>query len=606
MLGVRHVRSREQGEPDAAALTDPDRRRALALAVWSTGVAVTGSVATRAHARATSAPSVHAPAGAAAPDAAPTTSPQAPRTPVAPSATPAREAGALVATAAPAGAGVLTGDALVLHVARRVSFGPTPALLAEIRSLGVDTWLEQQLQPASISDDDVDARLARLRDLDRSPAELRSVGRFGDEQVADLRVAAVLRAVESRRHLQEVMVDLWHDHLTASAAKANVAWHLATYDRYAIRPHALGRFTDLLTAATTSGAMLEYLDTTDSSAPDVNENHGRELLELHTVGRSSGFGPSDVIGAARVLSGWTIDPRTLTVGFDGERHHAGPATVLGWSTPGHAGDAGRADLAPMLQHLATHPATATRIASLLARRFVADDPPADLVASTAAAYTASGTDLAATLRHLFASTAFRRDGTSIVRRPFDLFAAQLRATGATMDVPNLVERLVPLPAELDPAAGPTLDATDVLDPIAEPLLTPILTQRPIADSVARVLRHNGQALFMAPSPAGFAPPGSRWSSGDALLRRWTLGGLLAQSSLPGITVDVESLAPDVATAGEAVDVLARRCLGTAPSVATRASALTAMGLAEGDPVDGPHQLGYGLAFLLAAPELQVR
>ena len=280
-------------------------------------------------------------------------------------------------------------------------------------------------------------------------------------------------------------------------------------------PTLLGRFTDLLQAVTRSSAMVEYLDTRASSAPDVNENHGRELLELHTVGRDAGFGPTDVIGAARVLSGWTLDPRTLSVTFDPDRHHSGPATVLGWSTPGHAGAAGAGDLDGMLGHLATHPATATRVASLLVERFVADEAPPELVASTASAYLAAGTDLAATLRHLFASTPFRSTSAPITRRPFDLFAAQLRAADADLDVPNLVERLLPVTTELEPLVGPLLDATGVVDPLAEPLARWALDRRPIATSVVQVLRANGQPLFAAPNPAGHPMAGASWTSGDA-------------------------------------------------------------------------------------------
>lgn len=595
----------ERGAADSTVPADRDRRRAVALAAWSAGVVATGSISARVRgvhrrpALRTSPIAASASAHTAPPVSATSTQPPAPS---AATATPT-VAPSTTTNDSPSG---LTGESLVLHVARRASFGPTPALLDEIRSLGVEGWLEQQLVPAAIDDDELEDRLAPLGDLERGPRDFRTLNRSRDDALADLRVAAVVRAVHARAQLQEIMVDLWHDRFAASATKGTVAWHLPTYDRASIRPHALGRFLDLLRAVTRSGAMLEFLDTAASAAPDVNENHARELLELHTAGRDSGMEETDVAGAARVLSGWTLDPHTLDVVFDPERHHPGPATVLGWSTPGRSGAAGGEDLDRLLQHLAMHPATATSIATLLARRFIADDPPSEVVASTAAAYLAAGTDVGSTLRHLFASASFRSGGSPIVRRPLDLLAAQLRATNATLEVPNVVGRVLAPPPALAPIGDPVIGAAGATDPLVEPLARSVLPPRPIALSVAKVLRRNGQALFAAPDPSGYAVRGSRWSSGDALLRRWTLGAVLAQDRLPGIHIDVEPLVGAAATAGAAVDALAARCFGTAPAAATRAGALAAMGRAESDAVDGPRQLRDALAFLLAAPEVQVR
>ena len=275
--------------------------------------------------------------------------------------------------------------------------------------------------------------------------------------------------------------------------------------------------------------------------------------------------------------------------------------MVGWTTPGRSGPGAGADLDSLLEHLATHPATANRIATVLLERFVADDPPADLVASTAGAYLSSGTDLAATLRHIFASDAFRTP-TPIVRRPFDLFAAQLRATAAALTVPNLPERLVPSVNELLPLDG----VTNLVDQIAGGVVDGALGQRPIAVTVRQVLRRNGQLLFAAPNPSGHPVAGSRWSFGDALLRRWSLAAAVAHDQLPGITIDPAALAGGGTRAGDVVDALAIRCFAYPASAATRAATLTAMDRTEGDPIDAPLRLRQALAFLLAAPEMQVR
>lgn len=585
-----------------------DRRRLLGMTAWAATVAA-GGISTALRRRPVPRELDATTIAARAPQRiAPSAPPAAPAPSGAGPGSPATAAAPVVADSSlpldPPGE--LTGDALVLHVVRRTTFGPTPELLAEVQRVGVDAWLEEQLAPDSLADPDLDAQLEGLGDLHRSPAELRARHRHRELAIADLRVAAVLRAVRGRRQLHEVMVDLWHDRFAASAGKGSVAWHLPEYDRAAIRPHALGRFSDLLRAVTRSGAMLEYLDTRTSRAPELNENHGRELLELHTVGRASGIGEVDVSSAARVLSGWTLDPPTLRTVFDPAGHDGRPATVLGWSTPGRAGDAGAADLDPLLVHLATHPATATRIAEALVQRFVADDPPAHLVASTAAAYLSAGTDLAATLRHLFATPEFRAGGAPIVRRPFDLFAAQLRALDAQLDLAGVVGRVLsPAPA-LGLLAAPLEEGIMAVDPLLEPLVGAVVPLRPVAASIGHVLVGSGHALFMAPTPAGFPLPGHRWSAGDALLRRWSLAATLAFDGLPGIVVEPERPAAAAGRAGAVVDELALRCFGAPASSATRAGALAVMGCDEDDPIGGPDVVRSALAFLLAAPEVQVR
>lgn len=572
------------------------RRGALGLAAWSAGVAVAGAVAGHLPARLRHPLSVE-PTGAAGPRT-PNPSSAGLRAPTARTSNGTTKT-AIATTPRPEERGAV--DAAV-HLARRATFGPTTALLAEIRSAGVDLWLDRQLDPMSIDDTEVERRLHRLRDLERGPAELRSLGQFSDQLTGDLRVAALVRAVGSNRHLLEVMTDLWHDHLVVSSIKPPVAWHLPRYDRDVIRRHALGRYTDLLHAATTSGAMLEYLDTASSTIPQLNENHGRELLELHTVGLAAGYTEADVTGASRVLSGWTVEPEHLGVVFDPARHDAGPARVLGWTTPGRSDKSAAQDLPSLLEYLAKHPATANRIATLLTSRFVADIPPPELVASTANAYLASGTDLAATLRHLLTSQALRTSSTTIVRRPFDLLAAQLRATSATLDVPNAGERI--LRQEDASPLGSVLGVADLVDGVAEPLVRGALPERPLAATVTRVLGRQSQPLFAAADASGHPLVGTPWSSGDALLQRWTLAAAIAQNLLPGITIDPELLAAGASTAGATVDALVRTCLNT-PAPETRRAALSAMGRDEADQIDAA-DVRRSLAFVLAAPEMQLR
>lgn len=411
---------------------------------------------------------------------------------------------------------LLTGDDLVAHVARRLTFGPTAEVTDEIRLLGPALWIERQLRPELVDDLATDRMLSGYTTLGWTNAQTLE----GDAGLAldELRHATVVRATSSRRQLFETMVDFWTNHLNTYVGKGRVRYLKTTEDRDVIRRHALGRFADLLVASAKSPAMLEYLDNASSRGANPNENYGRELLELHTVGVDGGYTEDDVRGAAHVLTGWTWDRDTGEFTFRDDWHHDGPATVLGWSTTGRSGPEAVADGESLLTHLARLPSTARFLATKLARRFIGDDAPEDAIASTAAAYLDADTDIASTLRHLFDTDAFRSGGSPKFRRPFDLVAATLRASGAAVD---------PTP------------------------------QGDAARRIDGVLRGLGQRLFDQPPPTGYPERESEWVSTDGLLRRWSWAVELLGGRHPGITVDAPALVgdPPPETAGELVDRL---------------------------------------------------
>ena len=207
-----------------------------------------------------------------------------------------------------------------------------------------------------------------------------------------------------------------------------------------IRKHALGRFDQMLQAAIIHPTMLTYLDAdvsmvVRSSAGVVeliNENLGRELLELHTVGRTAGYTESMVKDSAYILTGWTIDRmRTWARSYEPNIHYTGPVSVLEFSSPNDQRD-GRQVLRNYLQYLAHHPATAQRIARKLAVRFVSDTPSQRLVDHLATVFQNSGTDIKTTLRALVRDREFKGSAGDKVRTPTDDMAATVRALGATM------------------------------------------------------------------------------------------------------------------------------------------------------------------------------
>ncbi|HYJ76163.1 MAG TPA: DUF1800 domain-containing protein [Kineosporiaceae bacterium] len=314
------------------------------------------------------------------------------------------------------------------HLLRRTTWGLTPDLVARATKLGRAAWLEQQLRPASVADREGDAVVDRFPTLALTSAQVRS--RYSDgswDVMFDLGKAALGRAAWSRRQLLEVMVDVWSNHLNVTCPSDNVWDNRHRYDADVIRRHALGRFADLLKAAITHPAMLTYLDNASSTKKAPNENLGRELLELHTVGVGAGYTEAEVRDSARILTGLTVDDDGAAL-YRPRWHWTGPVTVLGFSHPNASAD-GSGVVTAYLDHLARHPATARRIATLLARRFVSDTPPAGLVDRLAKAYTAADTAVAPVLRLLLTSPEFLASADAKQRRPLESVVATVRALG---------------------------------------------------------------------------------------------------------------------------------------------------------------------------------
>lgn len=325
------------------------------------------------------------------------------------------------------------------HLVGRFSYGLTPDLAAEVRRAGgADAWFRAQLSPAEIAD----PAASGLRDwwpsLSRGPASLWRRQLDGVEGVwqvmSDYQRWVLLRRMRSRRQVLEVMAEFWENHFNVPVnGDAQGVWR--TSYGLALRREALGTFEDLLQTAITHPAMLISLDNVSSTAAHPNENLGRELLELHTVGRGN-YTESDVKASARILTGWTVDMwSTFAAGYDSSRHARGRVRVMGFTHRNHAAD-GRAVTRAYLRYLARHPATAERIARKLAVKFVSDDPPAGLVAKLARTYLAHDTAITPVLKVLIGSEAFRSSVGSKVRDPGEDLVAAYRVLGTRVHRPT--------------------------------------------------------------------------------------------------------------------------------------------------------------------------
>ena len=324
-------------------------------------------------------------------------------------------------------------------VVGRFSYGITPSLARQVQQQGGwAEWFEQQLRPETVPDPDVNEIDTWWPSLTYGPEELwnrsRNGGARGWQVMLDYERWILARRMRTQRQLLEVMTEFWENHFNVPALGNDHFVHRVAYGAD-IRAQALGKFSDLLLTTATHPAMLIYLDNAVSTDRHPNENLGRELLELHTVGRGN-YGEDDVKSSARILTGWTVDLRnTWAPRYSSSIHWTGPVKVMGFADP-NVGSDGRDLTRRYLDYLAHHPATAQRIARRLATKFVRDDPPQALVDRLAKVYLASDTAIVPVLRALIASPEFAGSRGAKVRDPGEDLVATYRALGVQLVRPS--------------------------------------------------------------------------------------------------------------------------------------------------------------------------
>ncbi|WP_426247019.1 DUF1800 domain-containing protein [Nocardioides sp. LHG3406-4] len=323
------------------------------------------------------------------------------------------------------------------HLVSRFSFGITPELARDVRRRGgAEAWFERQLKPSRIRDPKAETIASWFPSMRRGPGELwtRQVTDVeGGWQVMDDYVRWVLlRHVHSNRQVLEVMTSFWENHLHVPAVGDPHFTYRADYGQ-TIRKHALGRFDELLLAAATHPANLMYFAADKSTKEHPNENLGRELLELHTVGVGN-YSERDVRDSARILTGWTVDREAWRALYLYDTHYRGRVKVKGFTDKNHKAD-GKKVTRDYLKHLAHHPDTARHLATKLAIKFVSDDPPASLVRQLARVYLDNDTAIVPVLRALVASKAFKKAEGEKVRDAGEDVVATLRVLAPTFRRP---------------------------------------------------------------------------------------------------------------------------------------------------------------------------
>jgi len=353
--------------------------------------------------------------------------------------------------------------------------------------------------------------------------------------------AKLLRAIYSERQLDEVMTDFWFNHFNIYLGKGADRYMVTSYERDVIRQHALGKFEDLLVATAQSPAMLFYLDNWLSAGPNsevaigvdlrknarrnpyarphprkkgtgLNENYGRELMELHTLGVNGGYTQKDVTEVAKVLTGWTIEEPRRGGGFRfaEKLHEPGDKIVLGHRIK----EGGEKEGRQVLHLLAHHPSTAHFISMKLAMRFVSDNPPPALVDRMAQTFLKKDGDIREVLKTMFKSPEFWSDDAyrAKVKTPLEFVVSSVRATNA--------------------------DVSDAMQ-------------------LARQLNNMGMPLYGMQPPTGYSMKAEAWVNSSALLDRMNFSLALLNGKVKGTQVDPAQLVPAGATAEDPHQVLAQ-------------------------------------------------
>ncbi len=508
-------------------------------------------------------------------------------------------------------------DATIVHVLNRLAYGPRPGDVDRVRQIGLVRWIDQQLEPPRLPDPAMGARLAALKTVGLSshellkgyelpPAARRELARRRGEMendregekrdarrafmqkyagqmegsprqvLAELQEAKVLRAVYGERQLDEVLVDFWLNHFNVFAQKGPEKFLLGEFERQVLRPHAWGKFEDLLLATAESPAMLFYLDNWLSADPTakpprprmrrrpegagqgqkrgLNENYAREIMELHTLGVDGGYTQRDVTEVARCFTGWTIKglrEERPEFHFEPRLHDPGDKVVLGQTIKGGGQDEGR----KVIHLLASHPRTARFVSTKLVRKLVADDPPAGLVDRATEAFRKTDGDIREVVRTIVTGPEFvGPDYRNVkIKTPLEFVVSAVRASGAS-----------------------------------------------VADAAALAQRVGvmGMPLYMQQPPTGYKDTAEAWVSTSGLLARLNFALDLAGGRVQGVSVDPSKLAPGAADGPALATALATRLVPQGLSASTRKTI-------EGEAGSGmsPARIA---GLLLGSPEFQRR
>jgi uncharacterized protein (DUF1800 family) len=402
-------------------------------------------------------------------------------------------------------------SAVILKLVNRITFGYTSAEYTRAAQLGYTAYLEEQLNMTAADEDPaLVSRLATLTTLWMTGEQLYALNNTG-QQRNELTDAAILRAIYSKRQLYERMVEFWTDHFSININTDQAPFLKTLDDRLVIRQYAMTSFPQLLFASAQSPAMLNYLDNDINTKNGINENYGREVLELHTMGVNSGYTQSDVINVAKALTGWgrwnsTANPSSLrgTFRYNDNNHDKTQKVILGRT---YAANRGIEDGNEFLAQVAADPRTAAYIAKKLCKRFLGEEVRQGIIDQVAATYMATSGDIKSMLRVVLTPSNLHESAPRY-KRPFHLAVSALRVL--PMSITSL-------------------------------------------SSLRTRLNNAGHAPFQWDTPDGYPDTFAYWSG--LILPRWNFASTVAPGSASNILVDTASLFAGMTTAQQIVDRL---------------------------------------------------
>jgi uncharacterized protein (DUF1800 family) len=463
-----------------------------------------------------------------------------------------------------------------LHALNRLGFGPRPGDVEKVLDQGIESYVNEQLEPRP--DAALESRLApfsntlRLSTTQVLVAYADSGNMFSSIQAYNdnFHNAKLIRSVHTTNQLEEVLADFWFNHFNVNINDGFVRYSIQSYERDAIRPNAMGKFETLLRATAEHPAMLFYLDNYLSTASrtvngrliqGLNENYGRELLELHTVGVDAGYTQADVYDVSRAFTGWGID----NVGRGGNfrylqsAHDTGSKSAFGLQL---AAGGQKDDGERVIKYLATHPLTARFISTKLARRFVSDNPPQSVIDRMADAWLASDGDIKTVMRAMIGSSEFWAEAFNPAgkpKTPFEYVISSIRAVG-----------------------GEVTSATR---------------------GVNAYLAQMGQPMYQCIPPTGYSDSGADWLNPSSQIYRMNFALDLAQGLVNGVTVNVRNFALGA-------DIASPTSVAKAANTAVFGNTIGQATLDAATKVDtrmtNPSSAVRVSALLLASPESQVR
>jgi len=444
-------------------------------------------------------------------------------------------------------------DSQIMHVLNRITFGPRPGDFERVRKMGVQKFINQQLDPSSIPESpEVADYISGHPTLSMSTGELfqnygrpvvqaalqaqaggnndiskkeiqKVVAQNYKKIVGDVSGEHIARALFTPKQLEEVMTDFWFNHFNVSKDKGFDHIWVGNFEDRAIRPYALGNFRDLLGATSHHPAMLFYLDNWQNSMPGqdqaerpmarllgagkkrgkqgINENFARELMELHTLGVDGGYTQDDVISLAHVLTGLSLPPLRQPIGandVDGSgsfgyrfypQRHDFGTKVLLGQRIGGGGN-GEEEINHALDLLAAEPATAHHISYQLVQYFIADDPPKGAVDACSATFQKTRGDIKSVLRTLFARPEFWDDKYSQTK-----FKSPQRFVVSSLRASDII------PTNFNPFLG--------------------------------YLNQAGQPLYGCLTPDGYKTTKDAWLNPDGLIKRINIATALGVGKMPG-------------------------------------------------------------------------